>query len=58
MAVSFKATLSPASGATMRGCFVLMVSVPVEGPVLAEVVVTEVEVDRVVGAVPTIGIVR
>jgi hypothetical protein len=57
IAVSFRATLSFTSGATMRGCFVLMVSVPDEEPVF----VAEGEVDTLVDVlddVATMGIVR
>jgi hypothetical protein len=41
----------------MRGCFVLMVSVPVEGPEVVEVLVEVAKVFEVVEDVPTIGIV-
>ena len=56
IAVSFRATLSFTSGATMRGCFVLMVSVPDEEPVLVVEGGFETEVD-VVEDVATMGIV-
>jgi hypothetical protein len=57
IAVSFRVTLSFTSGATMRGCLVLMVSVPDEEPVLEVEGGVDTEVD-VLEDVATMGIVR
>jgi hypothetical protein len=57
IAVSFSVTLSFTSGATMRGCFVLMVSVPDEEPVLVVEGGVDTEVPMLED-VATMGIVR